>query len=57
MSNVKAASNITSPTQFLETRKERYAYRRFGNGPHIYLDPDYTGEDEERFRSGKNRQW
>lgn len=24
---------------------------------HIYLDPDYTGEDEVRFRWGKNRQW
>ena len=24
---------------------------------HIYLDPDYTGEDEARFRWGKNRQW
>src|SRR3989440_11029799 len=33
MSNVKAASNISSPTQFLETKKEKYAYRRFGEGP------------------------
>jgi len=24
---------------------------------HIYLDPDYTGEDEARFLWGKNRQW
>jgi hypothetical protein len=24
---------------------------------HIYLDPDYTGEDEPRFRWGKNLQW
>jgi ketosteroid isomerase-like protein len=24
---------------------------------HIYLDPDYTGEDETRFRWGKNRTW
>jgi ketosteroid isomerase-like protein len=24
---------------------------------HIYLDPDYTGEDETRFRWGRNRQW
>jgi ketosteroid isomerase-like protein len=24
---------------------------------HVYLDPDYTGEDEERFRWGKNRTW
>jgi len=24
---------------------------------HIYLDPDYTGEDEARFRWGENRKW
>jgi ketosteroid isomerase-like protein len=24
---------------------------------HIYLDPDYTGDDETRFRWGKNRRW
>ena len=24
---------------------------------HIYLDPDYTAEDEARFRWGKNRHW
>ena len=24
---------------------------------HVYLDPDYTGEDEARFRWGKNRHW
>jgi ketosteroid isomerase-like protein len=24
---------------------------------HVYLDPDYTGEDEKRFRWGKNRRW
>src|SRR5437867_12376235 len=24
---------------------------------HVYLDPDYTGDDEARFRWGKNRQW
>ena len=24
---------------------------------HIYLDPDYTGEDEARFRWGKERSW
>ena len=23
-------SNITAPTQFLQTQKEKYAYRRFG---------------------------
>lgn len=24
---------------------------------HVYLDPDYTGEDEARFRWGKDRSW
>ncbi len=24
---------------------------------HVYLDPDYTGEDEARFRWGKDRHW
>jgi hypothetical protein len=24
---------------------------------HIYLDPDYTGDDEARFRWGKDRSW
>src|SRR5215471_18741364 len=24
---------------------------------HIYLDPDYTGEDSQRFRWGMNRKW
>jgi ketosteroid isomerase-like protein len=24
---------------------------------HVYLDPDYLGEDEARFRWGNNRQW
>ena len=24
---------------------------------HIYLDPDYAGEDEARFRWGKSRSW
>jgi ketosteroid isomerase-like protein len=24
---------------------------------HVYLDPDYTGEDQARFRCGKNRHW
>src|ERR1700742_2794445 len=24
---------------------------------HMYLDPDYTGEDEARFRRGKDRSW
>ena len=34
---------------------------KFSNGKivsiHVYLDPDYTGEDEARFRWGKNRKW
>jgi hypothetical protein len=25
-------SNITAPTQFIETKLETYAYRRFGSG-------------------------
>jgi SnoaL-like domain len=24
---------------------------------HVYLDPDYTGEDNARFRWGKDRKW
>jgi pimeloyl-ACP methyl ester carboxylesterase len=37
MSNIKAVSNISAPTQFLETRKGKYAYRRFGEGPGLPL--------------------
>lgn len=37
MSNVKAASTISASTQFLETRKGKYAYRRFGEGPGLPL--------------------
>src|SRR6266568_2881019 len=37
MSNVMPASNISSPTQFLETKKGKYVYRRFGNGPGLPL--------------------
>jgi pimeloyl-ACP methyl ester carboxylesterase len=33
----ESASNITAPTQFLETGKERYAFRRFGAGPGLPL--------------------
>jgi pimeloyl-ACP methyl ester carboxylesterase len=33
MSTTTSASNVTAPTQFLQVRNERYAYRRFGNGP------------------------
>ena len=28
-----AASNVTAPTQFIETKLAKYAYRRFGAGP------------------------
>ena len=31
------ASNITAPTQFLDTKSEKYAYRRFGSGPGLPL--------------------
>ena len=31
------ASNITAPTQFLEVNNDRYAYRRFGEGPGLPL--------------------
>ena len=33
MTSTTTASNINAPTQFLQTRSERYAYRRFGGGP------------------------
>src|SRR5215207_10480894 len=39
------ASNSTAPTQFIETRLETYAYRRFGGGaapPLIFLQ-HFTG--------------
>lgn len=32
-----AASNTSAPTQFLATGKEKYAYRRFGEGPGLPL--------------------
>src|SRR5712664_3083647 len=32
-----AASNITAPTQMIDTKLERYAYRRFGSGPVVPL--------------------
>ena len=41
----KAASAITAPTQFIETRLETYAYRRFGGGaapPLVFLQ-HFTG--------------
>lgn len=31
------ASNITAPTQFIETKLEKYAYRRFGSGAGLPL--------------------
>src|SRR6202142_3131739 len=31
------ASNITAPTQFLEVKNQKYAYRRFGKGPGLSL--------------------
>jgi pimeloyl-ACP methyl ester carboxylesterase len=31
------ASNITAPTQFIQTKLEKYAYRRFGAGPGVPL--------------------
>jgi pimeloyl-ACP methyl ester carboxylesterase len=31
------ASNITAPTQFIETKLEKYAYRRFGKGAGLPL--------------------
>lgn len=37
MSNVKTASNVSAPTQFLETETGKYAYRRFGEGPGLPL--------------------
>ena len=32
-----SASNTTSPTQFIEAKLEKYAYRRFGSGPRLPL--------------------
>ena len=37
MPNESAPTNITAPTRFLEARKERYAYRRFGAGSGLPL--------------------
>ena len=37
MSNVKTASNVSVPTQFLETETGAYAYRRFGEGSSLPL--------------------
>ena len=40
-----SASNITAPTQFIKTRLETYAYRRFGGGaaPPLLLLQHFTG--------------
>ena len=37
MWEARAASNTSAPTQFLATGKEKYAYRRFGEGPGLPL--------------------
>src|SRR4249920_2619509 len=37
MLSTAIASNITAPTQFLEVKNERYAYRRFGEGTGLPL--------------------
>jgi len=45
MLTTKTASNITAPTQFLQVKDERYAYRRFGKGsgrPLLFLQ-HFTG--------------
>lgn len=33
MSIIASASNVTAPTQLVQAGHQRYAYRRFGNGP------------------------
>lgn len=40
-----AGSNVTAPTQLIETRRETYAYRRFGGGsaPPLVLLQHFTG--------------
>src|SRR5690242_8767775 len=45
MSDAKAVSNITAPTQFLQVREQRYAYRRFGEGsrPPLLFLQHFTG--------------
>src|SRR5262245_887417 len=30
---MKTGSNVTAPTRFVQTNREKYAYRRFGDGP------------------------
>src|SRR5215470_2187311 len=37
MPTESAASNVTAPTRFLDSGKERYAYRRFGAGSGLPL--------------------
>jgi pimeloyl-ACP methyl ester carboxylesterase len=37
MANVIPGSNTTAPTQFVDTRLEKYAYRRFGSGTSLPL--------------------
>ena len=45
MSTTRSVSNITAPTQFLQVKNERYAYRRFGKNsgrPLLFLQ-HFTG--------------
>ena len=45
MSATKSVSNVTAPTQFLQVKNERYAYRRFGKSsgrPLLFLQ-HFTG--------------
>ena len=37
MPAMKNVSNVTAPTQFIEVKNERYAYRSFGRGPGLPL--------------------
>jgi pimeloyl-ACP methyl ester carboxylesterase len=37
MATVDTVSNITAPTQFLDVKDGKYAYRRFGRGPALPL--------------------
>jgi len=45
MQTKNAASNVTAPTHFLDSGKERYAYRRFGagSGPPLLCLQHFTG--------------
>jgi len=45
LSVTQAASNVTAPTQLIDTKRERYAYRRFGktSGQPLLLLQHFTG--------------